>query len=77
MSQRLQVLVDPREISLIRREATHEKKSVSEWVRDLIRERLSRRSKGAEIDPIKALEAMQLPAPPIDQMLQEIDAGRS
>ena len=76
MSHRLQVILNPKEFSMIRRAASSEKKSISDWVRGLIQARLMRRKAASEIDPIQTLRGMELPAPPIEQMLREIEEGR-
>lgn len=74
----MQVILESREYSVVRKVASSEGKSISDWVRGLIRERLSRKKGmgGEEVDVVKKLEALQLPAPPIDQMLREIEEGR-
>ncbi|MBI2083339.1 MAG: hypothetical protein HYT76_07185 [Deltaproteobacteria bacterium] len=76
MSHRLQVILNPKELSIIKKAAHLEKKSVSDWVRGIIREKLSRKKVESEIDPIQALSDLRLPASPIDQMLEEIEEGR-
>ncbi len=76
MSHRLQVIITPKEFGLIKRAAVSEKKSISDWVRGLIKIRLMKKRLAAEIDPIQTFRNLNLPSPPIAQMLREIDEGR-
>lgn len=77
MSERLQVILESDEYSAVRKNASRDGKTISDWVRSLIRERLARRSQTSEMDAIQIFKTLQLPAPPIDQMLKEIEEGRS
>ena len=62
---------------MVRKAASSENKSLSDWVRGLIRERVAKRKISLEGDPIQTLSSLMLPAPAIDEMLKEIEAGRS
>ncbi len=72
----MQILLDARDYSRIRKAASSEKKSTSEWVRGLIKDYLTGKTSSAKEDPIKILAGLNLPAPPIEQMLREIEEGR-
>lgn len=76
MSHRLQVILDTKEYSLVKKEATSSGESISTWVRGLIRKALSRKKTFSGDDPIEFMRRMSLPAPPIEQMLEEIERGR-
>ncbi len=76
MSKRLQVILGENEYSTVRRAAAFERKSISEWVRSLIQQYLLRQKARAKTDVIEAMAKLRLPAPPIDQMLEEIEKGR-
>jgi hypothetical protein len=78
MSQRLQVLMDERELREIRRLANREHVTVAEWVRRAIRE-ASRRVPGTAPDrklaAIRAATKHDFPTADIDTMLAEIERG--
>lgn len=76
MSNRLQILVPKKDFFAVRVASRLEGKSVSEWVRDLIRDHLSARTKNLVEDPIQLMDNLSLPAPSLDQMLKEIEQGR-
>lgn len=77
MSERLQVILERQEYSIVRKAASHEGKSISDWVRGLIRERLARRSALSNTNIVETFRRLSLPSPPIDQMIKEIEEGRS
>jgi hypothetical protein len=78
MSQRLQVLVDERELREIRRLAHREHVTVAEWVRRAIRD-ATRRVPGTAPDrklgAIRAAATLDFPTADIDEMLEQIERG--
>jgi hypothetical protein len=78
MSQRLQVLVDEREMREIRRLANRDHVTVAEWVRRAIRG-AARRVPGADPDrklgAIRAAAKHDYPTAAIGDMLAEIERG--
>jgi DNA-binding transcriptional LysR family regulator len=78
MSKRLQVVIQDTELRLFRRAARRAGMTLSEWVRQTLRNAERRVAVG---DPESKLEAIrvavghQFPAPDIDQMLDEIESG--
>lgn len=77
MSNRLQVILDSREYFLVKQASSKSGKSISEWVRALIRQRLVRNSAHVKKQGVlEGLRCLNLPAPDIDTMLKEIDKGR-
>jgi hypothetical protein len=78
MSQRLQVLMDERELREIQQIARRNGVTVAEWVRQTLRD--ARRAASAR-DPAKKLAAIEgaarhsFPTADIDQMLDEIERG--
>jgi hypothetical protein len=78
MSKRLQVLIDDDEYRDMQRIARQHRLTVSAWVRQALRELIRREPTG---DPERKLRAVReaarhaYPAPPIDQMLREIESG--
>ncbi len=78
MSQRLQVLLDVREFTEIRRVARLRRMTVAEWVRQALR---AARQDGPTVDPQRKLAAVReaargaYPAPDLAQMLAEIEKG--
>lgn len=75
MSTRLQVLVEPGLDARIRKAAQRRGLSKGAWVREAIEAALAQRA--PEPDPLARLQALRAPAADIDQMLAEIEAGRS
>lgn len=75
MSHRLQVLIPEELERLIRKAAARRRVSKGEWVRRALEQALSvnQRSK----DPLARLASLQAPTADIEQMLSEIEAGRS
>ena len=78
MARRLQVLLEDEEFEEIRRIAHRRRMSMSEWVRQALRQ--ARRDSHAAIESklvaITTATRHQGPTADIDQMLKEIDAGR-
>jgi hypothetical protein len=78
MSQRLQVLLDKREFTEIRRVARRQRMTVAEWVRQALR---AARQDAPRVDPRHKLAAVHeafrgaYPAPDLAQMLAEIEQG--
>ena len=78
MSKRLQVLLDPAEYRELQRAARQQRMTVSEWVRQALRALL--REQPAQY-PERKLRVVResvrhaYPAPPIETMLREIEAG--
>ena len=78
MSMRLQVLFDDEEYRDMQRFARQHRMTVSEWVRQTLREAMRREPTGSGDQKLRVLrEAARhaYPAPPIDQMLREIESG--
>jgi hypothetical protein len=80
MSHRLQLLVSQELNCRIRKAAQRNRLSMGEWVRRAIEQALRRQGgKGAPRgdDPLERLAALNGPTCDIDQMIREIEAGRS
>jgi len=80
MSTRLQVILDPRELEEIKVVAERYRMSVSEWVRDALREaRRNEPTKSVEFKLAALEKALRFeddgPAVDIEQMLDEIAQG--
>jgi predicted transcriptional regulator len=74
---RLQILI-PEELDVrLRKAADRSRMSMGAWVREAIEERLARQAAGLPDDPLAALEALDGPTADIDEMLAEIERGRS
>lgn len=77
-THRLQVLLEAAEYRELQRAARQERMTVSEWVRQALRTLL--REQPAQ-DPERKLRVVReaarhrYPAPPIEQMLREIESG--
>ena len=79
MSTRLQVVMDEEELEEIRRAAKRQRLTVSEWVRQVLRE--GRRAEPGidrerKLLVVREAAEQSYPTADIDQMLQEIEAGR-
>ena len=74
MSKRLQVLIPDGLEARVRKAAQRTRVSKGEWVRRAIERALADR---APADPLASLAALGGPTADIDQMLAEIEAGRS
>ncbi len=80
MSKRLQVLLDADEWEQLQAIARRHRTTVSEWVRRTLREAREREPAGdvgAKLQAIRAAARHQFPTADIDQMLEEIDRGRT
>ncbi len=75
MSYRLQVLIPERLESRIRKASQRCRISKGEWVRRAIEHALAQEA--AVTDPLARLAGLGAPTADIDQMLSEIEAGRS
>jgi hypothetical protein len=78
MSHRLQVLIPPELDAQLQKAAQRNRMSKGEWVRRALQEALrrSRKSK-ASSDPVARLASLNAPTAEIEQMLAEIESGRS
>ena len=78
MSHRLQVLVPEELDTRIRMAAGRLRVSKGEWVRRAVRSALERQP-GAirSLDPVEQLATLNAPTGDIDQILAEIEAGRT
>ncbi len=75
MSHRLQVLIPPQLDACLSREAQRSRVSKGEWVRRVLEAAVERRGEaGSAVERLASLDA---PTANIEQMLEEIDAGRS
>ena len=77
MSRRLQVLIPEELESRLKKAADRARVSKGEWVRRAIEERLELQAAAIPADPVAALESLEAPTADIDDMLAEIEAGRS
>ncbi len=79
MSHRLQVLIPEELDARVRKAARRLRISKGEWVRRAIEAALRRGTAepGEGRDPLARLESLDAPTGDIDQMLAEIEAGRS
>ncbi|MCH7856572.1 MAG: ribbon-helix-helix protein, CopG family [Gemmatimonadetes bacterium] len=77
MSNRLQILVSKKLDSRLRKAADREQVSMGEWVRRAIEERLEQRAAALPDDPLAALQGLCAPTADIDDMLAEIECGRT
>ena len=76
MSHRLQVLIPLELDAQLRKAAQRSRVSKGEWVRRVLQEAVQRKG-GRTSDPLARLRALEGPTADIDQMLSEIEAGRS
>jgi hypothetical protein len=77
MSHRLQILV-PEELDVrLKKAAARSRVSKGEWVREAIEERFARDAGMAPADPLAALADLEGPTGDIEDMLAQIEAGRS
>jgi hypothetical protein len=80
MSKRLQVLMDDEELAKVQSAAEHEGATVAEWVRRALKRALQERPERArdrKIAAVRSATGHAFPAPDIEEMLAEIDRGRS
>lgn len=78
MSKRLQVVVDDEEWAAVREAADAHGVSVSEWVRQTLREAQRRRPSGdvaAKLAAVRVAARHEFPTADIGQMIQEIERG--
>jgi hypothetical protein len=78
MSQRLQVLMDDKELREIKRLAKREGLTVAAWVRQTLRaarEREPERTARRKLDALEAAVGYSFPTADIDPMLDEIERG--
>ena len=75
MSHRLQVLIPERLEARVRKASQRNRISKGEWVRRAIERALA--DECAISDPLARLSGLGAPTADIDQMLAEIEAGRS
>lgn len=78
MSKRLQVILDDGEWEEIRDVARNQRLSVSEWVRQTLREarrRLPEGERGRKLDALRAATRHSFPTGPMERMLAEIESG--
>ena len=73
MSHRLQILVPAELDARLRKAAQRQGVSKGEWVRAAVERALAT----SDVDPVKQLAALDAPTADIDDMLKEIEAGRS
>jgi hypothetical protein len=78
MSKRLQVVLEDEELDEIRRAARRHRLTVSEWVRQALRER--RRSEpeqdaAAKLAAVREAAAHAYPTADVGEMLREIESG--
>ena len=77
MSNRLQILVSEELDARLRKAADRGQVSMGEWVRRAIEERLERQAAALPDDPLAALRGLCAPTADIDEMLAEIEQGRT
>jgi hypothetical protein len=77
MSHRLQVLVPEALEARLKKAAARSRVSKGEWVREAIEEKFARDAGTAPADPLAALSDLEGPTADIDDMLAQIEAGRS
>ncbi len=77
MTTRLQILVPDELDTRLRKAADRERLSMGAWVRRAIEERLERQAARMPADPLAALRALDAPVGDIDEMLADIDRGRT
>jgi hypothetical protein len=73
MSHRLQVLISPDLDARLRKAAQRKGVSKGEWVRSAIEQSLATN----DVDPLQRLGELQAPTADIQDMLAEIESGRS
>ena len=78
MSHRLQVLIPAELDAQLEKAAQRNRVSKGEWVRRALQESLQHAKKNRNsADPLARMASLNGPVADIDQMLAEIDAGRS
>ena len=77
MSHRLQVLI-PEDLDMqLRKAAQRNRVSKGEWVRRALRQSVIPAKTGKASDPVARLASLNAPTGNIEQMLSEIESGRS
>jgi hypothetical protein len=77
MSHRLQVLI-PEDLDMqLRKAAQRNRLSKGEWVRRALRQSVVPAKRGKTSDPVARLASLNAPTADIEQMLSEIECGRS
>ena len=77
MSHRLQVLI-PEDLDMQLRKAAHRNRvSKGEWVRRALRQSVVPAKRGRTSDPVARLASLNAPTADIEQMLSEVESGRS
>jgi predicted transcriptional regulator len=74
---RLQILIPEELDTRLRKAADRSRTSMGAWVREAIEERLARQSERMPADPLAALSALDGPTGDIEEMLADIERGRS
>jgi hypothetical protein len=77
MSHRLQVLIPEELDARIEKAAQRSRTSKGAWVRHALEDALARRSETRSSDPLARLSSLDAPTADIDQMIAEIESGRS
>lgn len=78
MSHRLQVLISPELDAQLEKAAQRSGVSKGEWVRRALKDSLKKgRPDRGPSDPLARLASLNAPVSDIDQMLNEIESGRS
>ncbi len=78
MSKRLQVLLPDQEMAELQRLARHERLTVGEWVRRVLREARAQRPRNdpeAKLKAIRRGAELSFPSADMEQMLSEIESG--
>ena len=77
MSHRLQVLI-PEDLDMqLRKAAQRNRVSKGEWVRRALRQSIAPAKRGKASDPVARLASLNAPTADIEQMLSDIESGRS
>jgi hypothetical protein len=77
-TKRLQVLFEEEELAEIQRFAEARQQPVASWVRGVLREAMARETTAdvrPKLEALRTAMAYEFPAPPIEQMVAEIEAG--
>jgi hypothetical protein len=76
MSHRLQVLISEELDAQLEKAAQRSRISKGEWVRRALHESLGQGKQNSAVDPLARLAALNGPSSDLEQMLDEIEAGR-
>ena len=77
MSHRLQVLIPEELDRQLRKAVQRSRVSKGEWVRRALRQSVVAARMGRTSDPVARLASLNAPTADIEQMLSEIESGRS